>query len=122
MGPYFRLGTFVGRYEIGKAQAQEFIKKNYNSITCEQEMLPDSIVAGVNGDEVEISLNNASAILKFAEQNGIGVRGNTFVYYSMTPQSLFTDNLFLILSFFHFRVRLLFSSSKSRNPHRIRQK
>ena len=92
MGPYFRLGTFVGRYEIGKAQAQEFIKKNYNSITCEQEMLPDSIVAGVNGDEVEISLNNASAILKFAEQNGIGVRGNTFVYYSMTPQSLFTDN------------------------------
>ncbi|WP_024860072.1 endo-1,4-beta-xylanase [Ruminococcus flavefaciens] len=92
MGPYFRLGTFVGRYEIGKAQAQEFIKKNYNSITCEHEMLPDSIVAGVNGDEVEISLNNASAILKFAEQNGIGVRGNTFVYYSMTPQSLFTDN------------------------------
>ena len=55
-------------------------------------MKPDSIVAGVNGDNVNISLNNASGILKFAEQNGIGVRGHTFVWYSQTPSSLFQDN------------------------------
>ncbi|MBR5682828.1 MAG: endo-1,4-beta-xylanase [Ruminococcus sp.] len=92
MGPYFRLGTSVSGNEIGNSQAQQFIKKNYNSITCENEMKPDSIVAGVNGDNVNISLNSASSILKFAEQNGIGVRGHTFVWYSQTPQSLFQDN------------------------------
>ncbi len=92
MGPYFRLGTSVSGYEIGNAQAQEFIKKNYNSITCENEMKPDSIVKGVNGDEVQISLQSANQILKFAEQNGIGVRGHTFVWYSQTPEFLFKDN------------------------------
>ena len=92
MGPYFRLGTSLSGYEIGNSQAQQFIKKNYNSITCENEMKPDSIVKGVNGDEVQISLQSANSILKFAEQNGIGVRGHTFVWYSQTPEFLFKDN------------------------------
>ena len=92
MGPYFCLGTAVNDYEIGNSQAQEFIKKNYNSITCRNEMTPNSIIKGVNGDEVNISLSPASNILKFAEQNGIGVRGNTFVWYSQTPDYLFKDN------------------------------
>lgn len=92
MGPYFRLGAAVTGYEINKSVAQEFIKKNYNSITCMNEMKPDSIIAGINGDEVDISLNSAKAILKFAEQNGIGVHGHTFVWYSQTPFYLFQDN------------------------------
>ena len=92
MGPYFRLGAAVTGHEINNSVAQEFIKKNYNSITCMNEMKPDSIVAGVNGDEVDISLNSASAILKFAEQNGIGVHGHTFVWYSQTPAYLFQED------------------------------
>ena len=92
MGPYFRLGAAVTGFEINNSVAQEFIKKNYNSITCMNEMKPDSIIAGVNGDEVDISLNNAKAILKFAEQNGIGVHGHTFVCYSQTPYYVFQDN------------------------------
>ena len=92
MGPYFRLGTGVNGYEINNSVAQEFIRKNYNSITCMNEMKPDSIIKSVNGDEVNISLRSADSILKFAEENGIGVRGHTFVWYSQTPQSLFMDN------------------------------
>ena len=92
MGPYFRLGTGVGGYEINNSVAQEFIKKNYNSITCENEMKPDSIIKSVNGDEVEISLSSANNILKFAEENCIGVRGHTFVWYSQTPTYFFQDN------------------------------
>ena len=91
-GPLFRLGTSVSGYEIGNAQAQAFIKKNYNSLTCENEMKPEQIITGVNGDNVNISLRNADSILKFAEQNGIGVRGHTFVWYSQTPNSLFQEN------------------------------
>ena len=56
------------------------------------EMKPDSIVKSVNGDEVEISLYGANNILKFAEENGIGVRGHTFVWYGQTPNYLFKDN------------------------------
>ena len=92
MGPYFRLGTVVSAAEIANSQAQEFIKKNYNSITCENELKPDEIISGVNGDEVDISLIPANNILKFAEKNGIGVRGHTFVWYSQTPQLLFMEN------------------------------
>ena len=92
MGPYFRLGTSVSSMEINDSQAQEFIKKNYHSITCENELKPDSIVKGVIGDDVSISLDNASAILKFAEQNNIGVRGHAFVWYSQTSKSLFQEN------------------------------
>ncbi|MCR4794498.1 MAG: glycoside hydrolase family 11 protein [Ruminococcus sp.] len=91
-GPLFRLGTSVSANEINTSQGQNFIKQNYNSITCENEMKPDSIVAGVNGDNVNISLRNADPILKFAQQNGIGVRGHTFVWYSQTPNSLFQEN------------------------------
>ena len=92
MGPYFRLGAAVTGYELNNTQAQEFVKKHYNSITCLNEMKPDSIVKSVNGDEVEISLYGANNILKFAEENGIGVRGHTFVWYSQTPQYLFQDD------------------------------
>ena len=92
MGPYFRLGTSVSGYEITDSSAQQFIKKNYNSITCENEMKPSEIITGVNGDNVSISLSKANNILKFAEQNGIGVRGHTFVWYSQTPESLFKEN------------------------------
>ncbi|MCR5600289.1 MAG: endo-1,4-beta-xylanase, partial [Ruminococcus sp.] len=91
-GPLFRLGTSVSANEIGNSQAQQFIKKNYNSLTCENEMKPNDIVAGVSGDNVNISLRSADPILKFAEQNGIGVRGHTFVWYSQTPGSLFQEN------------------------------
>ncbi|MCR4638125.1 endo-1,4-beta-xylanase [Ruminococcus sp.] len=92
MGPYFRLGTSVYAYELNNSKAQEFIKKNYNSITCANEMKPDSIIKSVKDDKVEISLHSASNILKFAEENGIGVRGHTFVCYSQTPAYLFQDN------------------------------
>ena len=55
-------------------------------------MKPSEIVTGVNGDNVQISLYKADPILKFAEQNGIGVRGHTFVWYSQTPNSIFQEN------------------------------
>ena len=91
-GPLFRLGTSVSASEINTSQGQNFIKQNYNSITCENEMKPSEIVTGVNGDNVQISLYKADPILKFAEQNGIGVRGHTFVWYSQTPNSIFQEN------------------------------
>ena len=42
-GKCFRIGTEVNARNIQNPQVQEFIKKNFNSITCENEMKPDYI-------------------------------------------------------------------------------
>ena len=89
MGPYFRLGTSVSGMEINDRSAQEFIKKNYNSITCENEMKPDQIIKGINGSSVNVDIGSASGQLRFAEQNGIGVRGHTFIWHSQTPSGMY---------------------------------
>jgi len=89
MGPYFRLGTSVSGMEINDRSAQEFIKANYNSITCENEMKPDQIIKGINGSSVNVDIGSAAGQLKFAEQNGIGVRGHTFIWHSQTPNGMY---------------------------------
>ncbi|MCQ2416377.1 MAG: endo-1,4-beta-xylanase [Oscillospiraceae bacterium] len=95
MGPYFRLGTAVNAYNIRNAQVANFIKQNFNSITCENEMKPDSICdqQKSSGDNIAINLNQAAPILQFCEQNGIGLRGHTFVWYSQTPEWIFKENM-----------------------------
>ena len=94
MGKCFRLGTCVNRNNIQNSQVQQFIKQNFNSITCENEMKPDTICDRGNssGDNIAINLNSAAPILKFCEQNGIGLRGHTFVWYSQTPGWIFNEN------------------------------
>ncbi len=95
MGQYFRLGTCVNAYNIQRQDVQEFIKKNFNSITCENEMKPSDICVQnqSSGDNIAISLQKADPILKFCEKNGIGLRGHTFVWYSQTPEWIFKENM-----------------------------
>ncbi|MBR5371390.1 MAG: endo-1,4-beta-xylanase, partial [Oscillospiraceae bacterium] len=94
MGPYFRLGTAVSGFNIGKQDVQQFILKNFNSITCENEMKPDSICKQYlsSGDNIGVDLSGADAIMSFCEKNGIGMRGHTFVWYSQTPSWIFKEN------------------------------
>ena len=93
MGKFFRIGTCLNRWNAQNQQATEFIKKNYNSVTCENEMKPDSICVQKDSynDNIAISLSSAAPILRFAEQNGIGVRGHTFVWYAQTPEWIFKE-------------------------------
>ncbi|MCQ2407913.1 MAG: endo-1,4-beta-xylanase [Oscillospiraceae bacterium] len=94
MGPYFRLGTCVNQWDITKPDVQAFIKKNFNSITCENELKPSEICDQSNShdDNIAINLSKAAPILKFCEENGIGMRGHTFVWYSQTPEWIFKEN------------------------------
>ena len=95
MGKFFRIGTCLNRWNAQNQQATEFIKKNYNSVTCENEMKPDSICVQKDSynDNIAISLSSAAPILRFAEQNGIGVRGHTFVWYAQTPEWIFKEDM-----------------------------
>ncbi len=94
MGPFFRLGTEVNARNIQNGQMANFIKQNFNSITCENEMKPDYICdrSKSSGDNIAIKLDSAAPILKFCEENGIGLRGHTFVWYSQTPGWIFNEN------------------------------
>lgn len=91
MGPYFRIGAGINAYEITDEKTQEFVLKNFNTLTAANEMKPEAIISEVNGTNVKVNLNGADNILKFAEENGIGVRGHCFVWYSQTPDILFRD-------------------------------
>ena len=94
--PWFKIGTSVSPREFGSGS--DFIKKNYSSITPENELKPDSILdQGAcqqrgNNVNTQITLNNAAQTLKFCEQNGISLRGHTFVWYSQTPDWFFREN------------------------------
>ncbi len=94
MGKFFRLGTCISGNTVNDGNATRFILENFNSITCENEMKPDYICdkSRSYGDNIGINLSRADSILKFAEKNGLGVRGHTFVWYSQTPGWIFREN------------------------------
>lgn len=93
---WFKIGTSASAYDI--ISSGSFIKENFNSITPENELKPDSILdqeasqkLGKNVDP-QVNLKNADKILKFCEENGIPLRGHTFVWYSQTPDWFFREN------------------------------
>ena len=90
LGPYFRVGATVNTFDLQDETKKAFYLKNFNSLTCENEMKPDTILKAIEGSDVTVDLKNAETILKFAEENGIGLRGHTFVWHSQTPQKMFT--------------------------------
>ncbi len=88
-GPYFRIGATVGAIELQDEETRAFYLKHFNSITCENELKPEAILKSVGKDDVTVDLSNADTILRFAEENGIGLRGHNFIWYSQTPAKMF---------------------------------
>lgn len=94
---HFKIGTSVSpsEFEVGS----EFIKKHFNSITPENELKPDFILdqlrcqqKGNNVNTQVVFGEGTQTTLKFAEENGIPLRGHTFVWYSQTPDWFFREN------------------------------
>lgn len=92
---YFRFGTCVSPNELNTGA--DFIKKNYNSITPENELKPDALlqqqasISGGDNTHAVVSLDRAAQTLKFCEDNNIPLRGHTFVWYSQTPDWFFRE-------------------------------
>lgn len=93
----FKMGTSVSPNELNSEEGRAFILKHFNSITPENELKPDALlqqqasIQGGDNDHAVISLNRAAQTLKFCEDNGLGVRGHTFVWYSQTPDWFFKE-------------------------------
>ncbi|MGB4092524.1 MAG: endo-1,4-beta-xylanase [Ruminococcus flavefaciens] len=91
--PWFKIGTSVSPGELNSGAS--FLKENYNSITPENELKPESILdqnASRQSGSVQVNLSRAASTLKFCEDNGISLRGHTFVWYSQTPDWFFKEN------------------------------
>ena len=93
----FKIGTSVSPHELNSGA--NFIKKHFNSITPENELKPDSILnqqaCQQQGNNVNTQVyfgQGTSATLKFCQDNGIPLRGHTFVWYSQTPDWFFREN------------------------------
>jgi len=84
-GSKFKVGTCVSPGELNTGAS--FIKRHFNSITPENELKPDAII---NQQACQQRGNNV--ILKFCQDNGIALRGHTFVWYSQTPDWFFREN------------------------------
>jgi GH35 family endo-1,4-beta-xylanase/enterochelin esterase-like enzyme len=91
---YFRVGSVLNSGTVSNSSIKALVLKEFNSITCENEMKPDAtmVQSGSTNSNIKVSLNRAASILNFCAQNNIGVRGHTLVWHAQTPQWFFKDN------------------------------
>lgn len=85
---YFTVGVAVNMRNINDPATVEIIKKNYNSVTAENDMKPIS----VHPKEGVWTWDNADAIANFCRQNGIKMRGHCLCWHSQFCDWMFTDS------------------------------
>lgn len=98
---YFKIGFATTPAELRNEAVQNIMKKHADYMTIGNELKPDSTLdqsASLSyfkktGDDTnpQISLKKADGALKFAEENGIAVRGHVLVWHSQTPDWFFKE-------------------------------
>ncbi|MCR5168110.1 MAG: endo-1,4-beta-xylanase [Oscillospiraceae bacterium] len=91
---YFRVGNILNNGTVRTDIITANILKNFNSITCENEMKPDSTLVQkkCSGTEVGVSFIKAAAIMDFCDENDIPMRAHTLVWHSQTPVWFFKED------------------------------
>lgn len=84
---YFKVGVAVNVRNVSNEDQIAIVKKNYNSITAENDMKPGS----VQPREGQWNWGNADKIADFCRQNGIKLRGHCLVWHSQFCDWMFTD-------------------------------
>ncbi|MEJ8305279.1 endo-1,4-beta-xylanase [Saccharibacillus sacchari] len=87
-------GAYEGIFHIGAAVSTrtirregEFIASHYNSLTAENQMKFEEI----HPEESSYDFDAADEIMKFAEKNGMAVRGHALVWHNQTPDWVFEE-------------------------------
>ena len=75
---YFKIGVAVNQRNVTNAEQQALILKEFNSITCENDMKPEP----TEPREGEFNWENADRIADFCRANGIKLRGHTLMWHS----------------------------------------
>lgn len=82
---YFAVGVAVNMRNMNTPKHIEIIKENYNSITAENDMKPQS----VQPQEGQWNWTNADAIANFCRENGIKLRGHCLAWHSQVGRWMF---------------------------------
>lgn len=94
----FKIGAAVNTWQLdgigGYAKAKALISGQFNSITMENQMKPDSLLhvdTKESKDETSVVINTEmlDKVLGAAEKNGLKLRGHTLVWHSQTPEWFF---------------------------------
>ena len=75
---YFMIGVAVNQRNVTKPEQSALVKKEFNSITAENDMKPEP----TEPREGEFNWENADRIANFARQNGIRLRGHCLMWHS----------------------------------------
>ena len=85
---YFTVGVAVNMRNVTDPDQIALIKKNFNSITAENDMKPVSL----QPREGEWNWENADKIANFCRENGIPLRGHTLCWHSQFADWMFVDD------------------------------
>ena len=88
-----KVGCCVHSGVLDSQSMEKIILEQYNSITMENAMKPDSILdqekSRIDGNIVVDYSEETVKILNWAKKNGMSMRGHTLVWYSQTPEWIF---------------------------------
>lgn len=97
----FPIGIALSGYILQNTeQYGQVILENFNSITCENEMKPDSLLdqaaSQANLEDAylhaAVHFGNCMPAVKFASEHGMKIRFHTLVWHSQTPKWFFTED------------------------------
>ena len=95
----FDFGSAVPAFALMNPAIKEFILSQFNILTPENELKPDSVLdvnksrqlAAQDETAVAVHFDSAKALLDFARQNGLKVHGHVLVWHSQTPEAFFHE-------------------------------
>lgn len=96
----FYMGVCINPAVIENEAYAELVKKEFNSVTMENNLKPEAILdkrASLEdlengGTHFVVNMDAAASELDFAVQNGMKVRGHTLIWHSQTPDWIFYVN------------------------------
>ena len=84
---YFTVGVAVNMRNVSNPEQIALIKKNFNSITAENDMKPVSL----QPEEGQFNWENADKIANFCRENNIPLRGHCLCWHSQFADWMFVD-------------------------------
>lgn len=85
---YFPIGVAVNPRMVQPGPDADLIKAQFSSLTPENAMK----MGPIHPEEKRYFWKDADAIVDFAQQNNLKVRGHTLCWHNQTPRWLFTDS------------------------------
>ena len=85
---YFMIGVAVNQRNVTDAEQQAMIRREFNSMTAENDMKPEP----TEPEEGQFNWENADRIADFARRNGIKLRGHCLMWHSQIGKWMMGDH------------------------------